>query len=631
MSYSKPDDKLLLNFSIKNCQKNIKYTVEITIEELSNTEFKSEEIKCNQDGLEILFSKKMPCDYYFGRRQKAKINVIKNIAVVSNYKKKISERITLLSSLIVSPDSIYERKLNDKIQNSEIISIKIQKADENSSISVFDFFKGGLKLSCFISLDFSNEINNPLKNTTINYLNVLKNVSSAITNYTKNHQFYVYGFGARPNNALIDGNIFNLNMNEDNSPINTIEKVIQKFNSCLSEEKINPEENRNFSSLIKKITRTIYSLYELRYYNISFILTRGELENNDIQKTIDAIIESGYLPLTIFVIGIGKKDFSQIKKVLGTNHKCTSLGMAKMRNNVLFASLIEEFSNDDEKLISWCIQELSKQIFEFYSLIKTTPENFYKENLKSIRQSFRLFNSSIGIENSVLSDSQNKNDQKETMNNNSIYNNPFNFGINFKMDDNNNDIQSKDNNNNTDESSTQKFVNKKPKIYESVLEDKTKIKNKNDINNNNTKETPKPTSKPTPTPTDTGDDVKYIPKGSISDSIKDECKPKGSTIIDEGNLEPPAPIIDNGKYLINTQSINETNQQFCGYNQYAKNAKETSDVFNEKIKYGSMEPQKGMNNFSKASEFNSTKASNNIKCSGFSLFDNNSIFSSNNK
>ena len=160
------------------------------------------------------------------------------------------------------------------------------------------------------------------------------------------------------------------------------------------------------------------------------------------------------MPLTIFVIGIGKKDFSQIKKVLGTNHKCTSLGMAKMRNNVLFASLIEEFSNDDEKLISWCIQELSKQIFEFYSLIKTTPENFYKENLKSIRQSFRLFNSSIGIENSVLSDSQNKNDQKETMNNNSIYNNPFNFGINFKMDDNNNDIQSKDNNNNTDESST---------------------------------------------------------------------------------------------------------------------------------------------------------------------------------
>ena len=89
--------------------------------------------------------------------------------------------------------------------------------------------------------------------------------------------------------------------------------------------------------------------------------------------------------------------------------------------------------------------------------------------------------------------------------------------------------------------------------------------------------------------------------------------------------------MDNGKYRINTQSINEPNQQFYGYNQYAKNAKETNDVYNENIKYVSMKQEKVMNNFSKTSEFNSTKASINIKCSSFSLFDNNSIFSSNNK
>ena len=164
------------------------------------------------------------------------------------------------------------------------------------------------------------------------------------------------------------------------------------------------------------------------------------------------------MPLTIFVIGIGKNDFSQIKKVLGTNHKSTSLGMEKMRNNELFASLIEDFSNDDEKLISWCIQELSKQIFNFYSLIKTTPENIYKENLKSIKQSFHLYNSSIAIESSVLSDSQNKNDQMEKININSINNNPFNYNIKIKMDDNNNDIPNKDNNNNIEE---KKFYNKK--------------------------------------------------------------------------------------------------------------------------------------------------------------------------
>ena len=148
--------------------------------------------------------------------------------------------------------------------------------------------------------------------------------------------------------------------------------------------------------------------------------------------------------------------------------------------------------------------------------------------------------------------------------------------------------------------------------------------------NNNTKETSNPT--PTSKPTDTGDDIKYTPKGSISDSIKDESKTKGSTNIGEGNSGEPAPIsTDNRKYCINTQSINEPNQYSYGYNQYAKDTKKMNDMYDGNMKYCSMEPQKVMNNFSKASEFNSTKASNNIKCSGFSLFDNNSIFSSNNK
>ena len=52
-----------------------------------------------------------------------------------------------------------------------------------------------------------------------------------------------------------------------------------------------------------------------------------------------------------------------------------------------------------------------------------------------------------------------------------------------------------------------------------------------------------------------------------------------------------------------------------------------NDMYDGNMKYCSMEPQKVMNNFSKASEFNSTKASEYIKCSGFSLFGNNSIYS----
>ena len=639
MTYSEVDEKLLLNFSLKNCQKNQHYQIKLLIGELSNVEYQSEEIKCNQDGVEIIFSKKMPCNFYFSKRQKVKINVIKKKAIDSNYKKKISERLTILSSLIASPDSIYERKINDNNPNSEIISIKIEKDISNSEdnkTSLFDFFKCGLKLSCYISLDYSNEINNPLKNTTINYLNILKNISGAVSNYTKNHLFYAFGFGAKPVKNFSNQNVFNLNMDEKDSSINTLDKVIQNFNSCLSNNLIKPEENRNFSSLIRKITNEIYFLYELRYYNVSFILTRGNLEKNDIQKTIDAIIESSYLPLTIFVIGIGKNDFSQIQKFFGSNHKCSSLGMEKMRNNVFFASLIDDFSNSDEKLISWCIKELSKQIISFYELNKTSPQDIYQNKLKGIRKSFHFYNSSMGVEKSVLSDSQNKkenlndlNDQIENvkldaLNTDYIYN-PYIKDINKnKNEDIKNNEKENKGSGSFEELSDKKFVIKKPKMYESVLDKNNSKDNTNSISNNNSEDNKKKT---TDEPTSTDDSNFYIqkPTDSISEPIKDNPKKKFNNN-EEKDTEAPAPIIiDNKKYCINinTESISDSNQNW-DYNPYAEDLKKKkNEKNNEKINIKknnySME-QKKMNNISEASEFNSTNTSENIICSDFFLF-----------
>ena len=626
MSYSEVDEKLLLNFSLKNCQENIHYKIELFIKEISNIEFKSEEIECNQNGLEIIFSKKMPCNFYFGKRQKVKINVIKENKMNSDNKKKISERVTLLSSLIASPDSIYERKINDKNPNSEVISIKIEKDTskmENNKISIFDFFKGGLKLSCFISVDYSNEITNPLKNTTINYINILQNVSSAISNYTKNHLFYAFGFGATPRNTFSNINVFSLNMNEKDSSINTIEKVIQNFNSCLSKNLIEPQEDRNISSLIKKITNEIYNLYELRFYNVSFILTRGNIEKNDIQKTIDAIIESSYLPLTIFVIGIGKNDFSQIQKVIGSNHKYSSLGMEKMRNNILFTSLIDDFSNSDEKLISWCIKELTKQIINFYELTKTSPENIYQEELKGIKDSFSLYNESVAIEKSVLSDSQNVkksiNDLNKKIQNMSIdlFNNNNQYMNNISNNIINNDEINNKNNNALEELTEKKFIIKKPKMYESVLEKNTPTENNNNINNNNNKENKKETPE---TPTDTGDGVFFItPSESLCEPIKGQ-----PTKIDEINEDEktaaPVPIsTGNKKYIINTQSIFESNQNLDN-NPYLNKKNEENNGNTNMQQSNYMMEQKKMNKISGASGFNSTNTSDNIKCSNFFLF-----------
>ena len=50
-------------------------------------------------------------------------------------------------------------------------------------------------------------------------------------------------------------------------------------------------------------------LYNILYYNILFILAWELPTDEDKQEIIDAIIESSYFPVTIFIIYVGKKRF----------------------------------------------------------------------------------------------------------------------------------------------------------------------------------------------------------------------------------------------------------------------------------------------------------------------------------
>lgn len=430
MSYSSTAEKLTLIFSLKNCEKNMYYKISASLEDTQSgykEKFKTEEIQCLKDNSEIIFNKKMSCKYYFERKQEFKIEIVKMPSVnSSNSKSKIIERVTVLSSLVACPNSIYERKLIENIK--ELICIKLEREITNSIMnnnkSLFEYFKSGIKLSCFISLDFSNSKKNPsLIDTKINYEHLLKYISIIFSNYTKNHLFYAYGFGAKQVKSSINNSIFNLNMNEKDSAINTIETVIKYFRKNLKNNLIIPENNIKISSLIKKTTKKIYEMYEMRYYNIAFIIIRGEIERNDINATIDEIIKSSYLPLTLFIIGVGKNDYSQMKKIFGRDNKFSTEGMEKNRDNTFFLSLIEDFSNSEEQLVSWCAMELYKQIITYYDLIKSSPKSIYQQNLEKIKESFNLYNYSICAEkpNSSIFKNENESNFKEMPNKNDIF------------------------------------------------------------------------------------------------------------------------------------------------------------------------------------------------------------------
>ena len=419
----------MLNFSIKNCQKNDFYVIKVLTEDSSLGQignFETEEIECLEDDKEIIFKKNIAYDYYFDKRQKLIINTIKTIIVNKEHKIKENERHTTLSSLVVSPNSVYERPLNKEFPNQDVLCIKLTKINNNTkerNDSIFEFIKSGIKLSIFVSMDFSNGKNqHNIKESINNYINIIKGIINKMGIYTDNYNLLYNGYGATLKNfhdsSLLYKSIFDIDISEKN-----FSKICNKHLDKYIESII-PEKKVCISSLIRKISNKIYELYKANYYNILFILARELTDENDRQETIDAFIESSYLPLTIIIIGEGKNDLSRMNELYGKHIKVSSTGMDKNnRDNIIYINFTNDFKDNVNSMIEFCLREISKQIIGFYQLIKCTPQLIKINNTQNVKESFNKYKSSICLyESKIISASQmddlgiNKKNSKEIKN-----------------------------------------------------------------------------------------------------------------------------------------------------------------------------------------------------------------------
>ena len=73
-------------------------------------------------------------EFCFAKLQKFKIQIRKRESRYNNGD--TFERLTIMSSLVTSPNQIYERKVNENDENSEIFSIELEKQNDYMYIYV---------------------------------------------------------------------------------------------------------------------------------------------------------------------------------------------------------------------------------------------------------------------------------------------------------------------------------------------------------------------------------------------------------------------------------------------------------------------------------------------------------------
>ena len=309
-------EEIVLTFTLKNCEINYYYQILINKDNEDSQKFETEKLE-SKDG-KIHYEKKMNCKFIFGTNQKFYINVNK----IPKYSIKKDfycyERQTVLSSLILSKNGIYERKIRDAY-DSEKISIKLDKLKSQKDQNLlFDYLRSGIRFNCFVSFDYSNKDNSLVKN---NNLNILKYITERFIGFTDDQLFHVAGFGAQSKTASNSVNSSNSVFCIGKSETYDLDKITSVLYNSNNLNMIIPEKIILLSPLINKIINDINISYKNNIYYVSFIFLSDDIDKSDYKETINNIITSSYLPLSIIIIGVGDHDFTKMEQFFNEKHK----------------------------------------------------------------------------------------------------------------------------------------------------------------------------------------------------------------------------------------------------------------------------------------------------------------------
>ena len=114
-----------------------------------------------------------------------------------------------------------------------------------------------------------------------------------------------------------------------------------------------------------------------REYQVLMILTDGIIL--DMANTIDALVEGSYYPLSVIIIGIGNTNFNKMEQLDGDEIPLISRkGIKRQRDLVQFVPF-NKYEGDINKLVYEVLEEIPRQVIEYYTLNYVYPDMIKEE------------------------------------------------------------------------------------------------------------------------------------------------------------------------------------------------------------------------------------------------------------
>ena len=246
--------------------------------------------------------------------------------------------------------------------------------------SFISYLRSGMNINLTIGIDFTGSNGTYTDYRSLHYLNngmndyekAIRSCGDILAYYDDDQLFPVFGFGFSFKNQSQNSftnkyNSFNypINCNTNDPNIHLIDNVLVEYRKFITQIKLSGPTN--FAPMIRDLNNEVKNNLKNGMkmgYNIILILTDGQI--SDLNNTIDEMVEASFLPISVIIVGIGSGDFTSMDILdADENPLFDKRGRKADRDLVQFVPF-SKFKNDPPKLAEQVLEEIPRQVVEYY-------------------------------------------------------------------------------------------------------------------------------------------------------------------------------------------------------------------------------------------------------------------------
>ena len=263
------------------------------------------------------------------------------------------------------------------LQHNKKANIKCTLVNQPTFIG---YLRSGMNINLTIGIDFTGSNGVYTDYRSLHYLQkgmndyekAIRSCGDILAYYDDDQLFPVFGFGFQFHNKSLGNNLgkynynnypINCNINDPN--IHLIDNVLKEYRTFIT--KVQLWGPTSFAPMIRDLNNEVKENLQkgmTMSYNILMILTDGQID--DMQDTIDELVEASFLPISVIIVGIGSSDFGNMDILDADDKPLFDRRKRKADRDLVQFVPFNNYKNDPPKLAEQVLEEIPRQVIEYY-------------------------------------------------------------------------------------------------------------------------------------------------------------------------------------------------------------------------------------------------------------------------